>query len=132
MILSKIICSMDFLYFSDTAGIFFNGPGGWLISTKNFVSLCLYSLDLSYFPNFKSLLLPYSKYFVDTRTIGWNLRFRLCQNVFWQWWLTIDNISLFQLNNPTGGWRKKTIHYVEGGDFGNREDKINKLLRKMV
>ncbi|CAD6996879.1 60S ribosomal protein L7 [Ceratitis capitata] len=38
----------------------------------------------------------------------------------------------FKLNTPTGGWRKKANHYVEGGDFGNREDKINKLLRKMV
>nr|CAD7607739.1 unnamed protein product [Timema genevievae] len=38
----------------------------------------------------------------------------------------------FKLNTPTGGWRKKTTHYVEGGDFGNREDKINSLLRKMV
>jgi len=38
----------------------------------------------------------------------------------------------FKLNNPTGGWRKKTNHYVEGGDFGNREDKLNALLRKMV
>ena len=37
-----------------------------------------------------------------------------------------------QLNTPTGGWRKKTNHYVEGGDFGNREDKINELLRRMV
>ncbi|XP_035217719.1 60S ribosomal protein L7-like [Stegodyphus dumicola] len=38
----------------------------------------------------------------------------------------------FKLNNPKGGWRKKTIHYVEGGDFGNREEKINTLLRKMI
>jgi len=38
----------------------------------------------------------------------------------------------FKLNNPNGGWRKKTTHYVEGGDFGNREDKINNLLRRMV
>ncbi|KAG8195313.1 hypothetical protein JTE90_028460 [Oedothorax gibbosus] len=38
----------------------------------------------------------------------------------------------FKLNNPKGGWRKKTIHFVEGGDFGNREDKINPLLRKMI
>ncbi|RWS26896.1 ribosomal protein-like protein [Leptotrombidium deliense] len=38
----------------------------------------------------------------------------------------------FKLNNPKGGWRKKTTHYVEGGDFGNREDKINELLRKMI
>jgi len=38
----------------------------------------------------------------------------------------------FKLNNPTGGWRKKTSHFVEGGDFGNREDKINALLRRMI
>merc|ERR1712117_357987 len=38
----------------------------------------------------------------------------------------------FKLNNPTGGWRKKTNHFVEGGDFGNREDKINDLLKKMI
>merc|ERR1719415_383829 len=31
----------------------------------------------------------------------------------------------FKLNNPNGGFRKKTNHYVEGGDFGNREDQIN-------
>merc|ERR1739847_22999 len=35
-----------------------------------------------------------------------------------------------KLNTPTGGWRKKTNHFVEGGDFGCREDKINALLRK--
>lgn len=39
---------------------------------------------------------------------------------------------IFQLNTPNGGWRKKTNHYVEGGDFGNREDKINEILRRMV
>lgn len=38
----------------------------------------------------------------------------------------------FKLNTPTGGWRKKNNHYVDGGDFGNREDKINNLLRKMI
>ncbi|KAL6732964.1 hypothetical protein Aduo_003666 [Ancylostoma duodenale] len=38
----------------------------------------------------------------------------------------------FKLNNPTGGWTKKTNHFVEGGDFGNREDQINKLLRRMI
>ncbi|KAI5713309.1 hypothetical protein M8J75_015329 [Diaphorina citri] len=53
-------------------------------------------------------------------TVGDN--FKYASNALWP----------FKLNNPTGGWRKKTIHYVEGGDFGNREDKINKLLRKMV
>ena len=38
----------------------------------------------------------------------------------------------FKMNNPKGGWRKKRTHFVEGGDFGNREDWINQLLRKMV
>ncbi|XP_014675311.1 PREDICTED: 60S ribosomal protein L7-like [Priapulus caudatus] len=38
----------------------------------------------------------------------------------------------FKLNTPTGGWRKKANHFVEGGDFGNREDMINSLLRKMI
>ncbi|KAG0725506.1 60S ribosomal protein L7 [Chionoecetes opilio] len=38
----------------------------------------------------------------------------------------------FKLNNPTGGWRKKTNHFVEGGAFGNREDQINVLLSRMI
>lgn len=38
----------------------------------------------------------------------------------------------FKLNNPRHGWRKKTTHYVEGGDAGNRENKINHLLKKMI
>ncbi|KAH0945565.1 hypothetical protein HN011_011794 [Eciton burchellii] len=49
-------------------------------------------------------------------------RFKYASNFLWP----------FKLNTPNGGWRKKTIHYVEGGDFGNREDKINELLRRMV
>merc|ERR1711976_89538 len=38
----------------------------------------------------------------------------------------------FKLNTPNGGWRKKNNHFVDGGDFGNREDKINNLLKKMI
>ena len=38
----------------------------------------------------------------------------------------------FKLNTPTGGWRKKATHYVEGGDHGNREGKINELLSRMI
>ncbi|XP_037960533.1 60S ribosomal protein L7 [Teleopsis dalmanni] len=49
-------------------------------------------------------------------------KFKYASNFLWP----------FKLNTPTGGWRKKNNHYVEGGDFGNREDKINKLLRNMV
>ncbi|KAF8511384.1 60S ribosomal protein L7 [Gautieria morchelliformis] len=38
----------------------------------------------------------------------------------------------FKLSNPTGGWRtRKFKHYVEGGDQGNREENINKLVRQM-
>jgi len=53
-------------------------------------------------------------------TIGPN--FKYASNFLWP----------FKLNNPAGGWRKKVNHFVEGGDFGNRETKINELLRKMV
>jgi len=38
----------------------------------------------------------------------------------------------FKLSTPRGGWVRKYNHYNDGGDFGNREDKINALLRKMV
>jgi 60S ribosomal protein uL30 len=38
----------------------------------------------------------------------------------------------FKLNTPNGGWRKKNNHFVDGGDFGCREEKINNLLRRMI
>merc|ERR1712241_1135536 len=38
----------------------------------------------------------------------------------------------FKLNTPNGGWRKKNNHFVDGGDYGDREDKINELLRNMI
>jgi len=47
--------------------------------------------------------------------------FREANNFLWH----------FKLNTPNGGWRRKNNHFVEGGDFGDREDKINELLRKM-
>jgi len=53
-------------------------------------------------------------------TVGKN--FKYATNFLWP----------FKLNTPTGGWRKKNNHYVEGGDFGCREHKINELLRKMI
>ncbi|XP_026451461.1 60S ribosomal protein L7-4-like [Papaver somniferum] len=37
----------------------------------------------------------------------------------------------FKLSAPFGGLKKKRNHYVEGGDAGNREDYINKLIRRM-
>merc|ERR1712241_1171650 len=53
-------------------------------------------------------------------TVGPN--FKYATNFLWP----------FKLNTPTGGFRKKTNHFVEGGDFGCREDFINPLLSKMV
>merc|ERR1711973_271326 len=53
-------------------------------------------------------------------TVGPN--FKYASNFLWP----------FKMNTPIGGWRKKVNHFVEGGDFGCREDKINELLKKMI
>jgi len=37
----------------------------------------------------------------------------------------------FKLNSPLGGWTDKGTHFNEGGDAGNREEEINKLVRRM-
>ena len=37
----------------------------------------------------------------------------------------------FKLNNPRGGWRNKNHSFQNDGDWGNREEEINGLLRKM-
>merc|ERR1711936_1124843 len=52
-------------------------------------------------------------------TVGEN--FKKANNFLWP----------FKLSCPTGGMRKKTNHFVEGGDHGNREQFINQLVRKM-
>ncbi|MCJ1472729.1 60S ribosomal protein L7 [Lambiella insularis] len=53
-------------------------------------------------------------------TVGPN--FKQASNFLWP----------FKLSNPTGGFRtRKFKHYVEGGDLGNREDKINALIAQM-
>lgn len=52
-------------------------------------------------------------------TVGEN--FKKANNFLWP----------FKLSCPTGGMRKKTNHFVEGGDHGNREDFINNLIRQM-
>jgi 60S ribosomal protein uL30 len=52
-------------------------------------------------------------------TVGPN--FKLATNFLWP----------FKLNTPTGGWKHKLTHFVEGGDFGNREDFINELVHRM-
>jgi len=56
----------------------------------------------------------------EIATVGPN--FKQASNFLWP----------FKLSNPTGGWRQRKFkHYVEGGDQGNREKDINKLIRKM-
>jgi len=37
----------------------------------------------------------------------------------------------FKLSSPLGGFTKKGKHFTEGGDFGNREEEINRLVRRM-
>jgi 60S ribosomal protein uL30 len=41
-------------------------------------------------------------------------------------------LIIFSIFRSIGGWRKKSNHFADGGDFGNREQYINQLLRKMV
>ncbi len=41
-------------------------------------------------------------------------------------------IWAFHLNPPRGGWTQVTRAYAEGGDFGNREEYINQLIRRMI
>lgn len=40
----------------------------------------------------------------------------------------------FKLSSPLGGFSKKTklLHYLEGGEAGNRGEEINKLVKKML
>jgi len=37
----------------------------------------------------------------------------------------------FKLSSPKGGYVKKRVHFVEGGDAGDREHYINRLVKKM-
>lgn len=52
-------------------------------------------------------------------TVGEN--FKQANNFLWP----------FKLSNPLGGWKDKATHFAEGGDAGNREEYINKLVRRM-
>ena len=38
----------------------------------------------------------------------------------------------FKLRSPTGGYTKKTVHFNEGGDAGNRGNLIGKLVNRMI
>ncbi|KAG3290429.1 RPL7-like, partial [Ictidomys tridecemlineatus] len=48
-------------------------------------------------------------------------RFKEANNFLWP----------LKLSSPRGGMKKKTTHFVEGGDAGNREDQINRLIRRV-
>lgn len=37
----------------------------------------------------------------------------------------------FKLSSPKGGIDKKRLHYIEGGQAGNRQEYINNLVRAM-
>lgn len=37
----------------------------------------------------------------------------------------------FKLKSPLGGYSKKRLHFNEDGECGNREEKINALIRRM-
>jgi len=52
-------------------------------------------------------------------TVGKN--FKKVNNFLWP----------FKLSSPKGGFVKKRIHFAEGGDAGDREHYINKLIKKM-
>merc|ERR1711976_768074 len=52
-------------------------------------------------------------------TVGPN--FKAVNNFLWP----------FKLSNPTGGLKQKRRHFIEGGDYGNREEHINELVRRM-
>ncbi|ELR51468.1 hypothetical protein M91_03651, partial [Bos mutus] len=52
-------------------------------------------------------------------TIG--KRFKETNNFLWP----------FKLSSPRGRMKKKTTHFIEGGDAGNREDQIHRLIRRM-
>lgn len=38
----------------------------------------------------------------------------------------------FKLNNPRGGWNNKNHPFMKDGDWGNREEEINHLIRAML
>lgn len=38
----------------------------------------------------------------------------------------------FKLNSPRGGFSYKKTHFISGGDCGNREEELNKLVQRMV
>lgn len=38
----------------------------------------------------------------------------------------------FKLSSPSGGYKKKLNHFIEGGDAGGRAEKINQLIKAVL
>ena len=55
-------------------------------------------------------------------TVGPN--FKYASNFLWP----------FKLTSPRGGFSTKTklVHFLEGGEAGNRGEEINKLVKRMI
>lgn len=49
-------------------------------------------------------------------------RFKEASNFLWP----------FKLSSPLGGYKNKLIHYNEGGDAGNRAERIGDLVNRMI
>ncbi len=45
--------------------------------------------------------------------------------------IALTCVCVHAVPDAVGGMSKKRLHYVEGGQAGNREDKINTLIRAM-
>lgn len=56
----------------------------------------------------------------EISTVGPN--FKQANNFLWP----------FKLNNPRGGWNNKNHPFHKDGDWGNREEQINQLIKKML
>lgn len=62
-----------------------------------------------------------------------------CEDVIHEIYTVGDNFKQvsnflwpFKLSSPVGGFKKKLIHFNEGGDAGNRGEEINGLIRRMT
>lgn len=90
------------------------------ISVKlNVCSLCIYTNAHCLWSKGKYGIICVEDLIHEIYTVGKN--FKPANNFLWP----------FKLSSPRGGMNKKTTHFVEGGDAGNREDQINRMIRRM-
>ena len=53
-------------------------------------------------------------------------------NFFWKKWDLNHFQRPFKLESPLGGFNNKRHPFHQGGDWGNREEKINDLVKRMI